>query len=88
MTRLRNTRESNIPSDWLYGVPPEDKDEFIKLWRNSTGILDPLKHILERYLEGLELDTKPDYSEPNWAYIRADKNGQVIALKRILNLLP
>lgn len=83
-----NSPQRNIPTDWIHGLDQEQKQEFEKTWRNSTFVLDKLKAIINRKLEGLELDKEDDYKNPNWPIARADKNGQIRQLKYILSLLP
>lgn len=80
--------DRTIPVDWLYGIPPEEKDSFIEAWRNSTFVLDKLKKYIERELKSLDLDKEDDYQNPNWPIARADKNGQVRSFKKIFRLLP
>lgn len=77
---------SRIPTEWLIGE--ETPEEFEKTWRNSTRVLDRLKEIIDRELNQLYLDLKVDYENPNWQFYRADKNGKIVALERILKLLP
>jgi hypothetical protein len=81
-------RPLNIATDWLHGLDGDDKEGFIQVWRNSKYLLDRLKEIINRELATLYLDLKTDYEKTNWQFIRADKNGRIASLERILTLLP
>ena len=81
-------RQPNIATDWIQGMTQEEKIEFEKSWRNSTFVLDKLKLIIERSLKSLEIDQEDDYDHPQWPIKRADRNGRVKELRRILKLLP
>lgn len=86
--KQNQTSSKTISVEWLYGIPPEDKDDFAKSWANSTHVLDKLKGIIERQLKVLDVDKEDDYNNPNWPLARADKNGQIRVLRKIFNLLP
>lgn len=77
-----------ISVEWFYGMDPSEHQEFEKVWRNSTFLTDKLKGILERRLKELEIDKPDDYNNPQWPVLRADKNGEVRTLQRIIRLLP
>lgn len=81
-------RPSSIPVEWLRGMPAEDGQKVAEVWRNSTYLLDQLRKILLEDLGKIELDSETDYSNPNWQFVRADKNGRAKALNRVLDLLP
>lgn len=85
---LNEGRTPNIAVDWLHGLDPDSREGFEKSWRASTYVLNQLKGIIERELEQLYIDLESDYANPNWALVRADKNGRIIALERIFKLLP
>ena len=87
-TKSQPNREKEIPTDWLYGLEPEEQDELKRVWRNSTYLLDKLKAIIERKATPLFLDRDLDYANPNWEWLRADKNGRLRAYEEISKLLP
>jgi hypothetical protein len=79
----------SISTELLAGIPTqEEREEFERAWRNSTYVLDRLKAALERKMIGLDIDKPDDYDNPSWAVKRADRNGELRALKDILRLLP
>lgn len=77
-----------LPTDLLKTLDPEHNASYEQAWRNATFVTDPIKQAVLKRLESIELDTPADYDSPSWAAKRADKNGQAIALKYILKLLP
>lgn len=83
----QSERVAKIPTDWLIGLE-ESSEEFEKTWRNSTYVLDRLKGIIDREVAQLYIDLDSDYEVPNWALLRADKNGRIRALEKIRKLLP
>lgn len=81
-------RSSRISTEWFHGLSTEDQAALEQTWRNSTYILDRLKGILQRRLTELDTDQEADYNNPSWPVLRADRNGQVRQLKKIISLLP
>lgn len=77
-----------ISTEWLYGLSPEEAVAFESTWRNSTYVLDRLKAILQRELNSINTDKEDDYNNPQWPVLRADRNGQVRQLKKLISLLP
>jgi hypothetical protein len=43
--------------------------------------------IINNYIEDLLYTKKDDLSNPNWAYYRAFKDGQIDGLKKVLTLI-
>jgi len=84
----RRQSERRIAVEWFHGLDPEEQQQLEQVWRNSTYITDKLKGILERRLATLEIDKPDDYNNPQWAVLRADRNGAARTLKEILMLLP
>jgi hypothetical protein len=82
------SNDRRISTEWLHGLSTEEALDFERTWRNSTYVLDRLKAILERKKIGLEVDKCDDYNNPQWAVLRADKNGTLRTLQEILRLLP
>lgn len=67
----------------------EEKEEFAKYVANSSSLLDRLGEIVRIKKESAEkarLD-KEAYSSPSWAFIQADTNGYLRAIREIEHLL-
>lgn len=75
-----------LSSKWFEDTrTAEDKktrEEFI----HGAQVLDILKTIVSRDIERLESTSLSDYDNPNWAFLEADRHGQLRALKQILSL--
>jgi len=80
--------EKRISTEWFHGLDPDEQKSLEQTWRNSTYLLDILKGILQRRLNDLETDKEDDYNNPQWTVLRADRNGQVRQLKKMIDLLP
>lgn len=87
-TQSRSNEDKRISTEWFHGLNPEEHAGLEQTWRNSTYILDKLKGILQRRLAELETDKEDDYNNPQWTVLRADRNGQVRQLKKMISLLP
>jgi hypothetical protein len=85
---LQSQSDRNIPTELVRNLDSEGNAAYEMAWRNSTYVTDRIKEAIEKRIEALELDLPSDYSNPSWAYLRADKNGRVAALTEILKLLP
>lgn len=88
MARLRRTLETTLPLVLVKGLNEEERREYELAWRNSTFVTDRIKGYLLEQLDALELDSDQDYNVPNWAAQRADKNGQMRQLLKLIKLLP
>lgn len=75
-----------LTGKWFIGIKPEEKVEVEQLIRNSTTVLDQLTKVIEAELHELEALKVTDYTNPNWAYQQADKNGAIRVLKNLLLL--
>ena len=68
---------------WSSHLKGDAKDDFNKLVRNSTTLLDRLTKIIDQKIEALEKQRLEleGYSKPNWAYLQADITGSIRELK-------
>lgn len=82
-----NTRFSTA---WVQHIQdPDKRKDFEALVRNSTQVLSRLKEILddrEREMNNVSYSLN-DFSDGNWAYKQAFRNGKFTALKEIKELL-
>ncbi len=85
---LQQSNDRRISTEWFHGLDQADHEEFERIWRNSTYVLDQMKRILQRRLAELETDREDDYNNPQWPVLRADRNGQLRQLKKMIALLP
>ena len=77
-----------ISTKWFEHLEDKDKKaEFAAVLRNNPQILDILKSILVKEYELCLTLKKSDYSNTNWAYLRADSDGYQRAIQNFLNLL-
>lgn len=75
--------------EWFKGIPPEKKDGFEELIRNSTTALGQLVHIVDAWEQELDraaLSTE-DYDSPSWAAKQAHRNGDRSRLRKLRDLL-
>lgn len=68
------------------GLDEKGKEEFRRLLAHSA-LIRRLREILTEEISVLENTSKTDYEKAAWAFYQADKNGELRALKKILNLL-
>jgi hypothetical protein len=80
--------DRNVPIIWVRSAKTAEEAEAIAAAWKTSPLLNQLKEIVENLRDGLVIDNFTDYNTPNWAVIRADKNGQIIAYNEILKLLP
>ncbi len=85
---MKIQKSQNFPLSLSKGLGQEDLADYQNAWRNSTYVTDRIKQVLLEALESLELDSEQDYANPNWQFVRADKNGQAKAIKSFIRLLP
>jgi hypothetical protein len=66
----------------------KEKEDFGSLVRNSTQVLSRLKAILEEELESQlkQETTLSDFSDPNWPYKQAFRNGSKATLNKLKDL--
>jgi hypothetical protein len=88
MSKKKPTKLSNFPLELSKGMSDEDRKDFELAWRNSTYVTDVIKEQLETRLESLLLDNEDDYANPNWQYVRADRNGRIKEIKQLIRYLP
>jgi hypothetical protein len=88
MKTQNNQKIQNFPLQLSKGLVEEDRQDYESAWRNSTYVTDRIKQVLLDKLESLTVDQEQDYNIPNWPYYRADKNGQIKAIKDFIRLLP
>lgn len=86
--KIPKTQNQNFPLSLSKGLSEEDRKDYETAWRNCTYVTDRIKQVLTDALESLELDGDEDYANPNWQFLRADRNGQAKAIKNFLRLLP
>lgn len=69
----------------------EDKDGFTNTVYNHSNdvVLMRLRSIIQRAIESCETAERSvkAYDVPNWAYLQADSNGSIRALKQLDDLL-
>lgn len=77
-----------MQSSWLKDAKnTEERKELEKTLRNSRFALDILAKMVYNISKDIEKSKFDDYDSPSWAYSQADKNGQLRAYRRILDLL-
>lgn len=70
--------------DWTKHIKdPDKKQDFEVTVRNSTTALRRLYELLEEEEQSLSVSKEEDYSVPNWAYLMADRQGQLRAIRRM-----
>lgn len=75
---------------WTKDLEGDAKADFEALVRNSTRVLTRLKAIIEdreRQLINQGLSSE-DFSDPNWSHKQAHRNGGLLELKIIKDLIP
>jgi hypothetical protein len=65
----------------------EEQKKFREYVLSSVGVLKRLETILKEKEVSREVFTEEDYKNPSWAYMQADRNGYVRALKEVTALL-
>lgn len=76
-------------TDWFKDLPKEQQEDRKAMVKSAQPTLKVLKSILDKMLDELETERskKAHYDSPAWAYLQADNNGAVRALKRVIDLL-
>jgi hypothetical protein len=77
-----------LQSNWFRGIPEAEKEEVEKIIRNSTIVLDQLTKHLEAEIRSMESaqTATSEFSDPNWPYRQADRNGAVRTLRNLLKM--
>ena len=77
----------SLCSKWFRGDATPDEKKHLELSiRNSVFTLDLLSKVIEQSIEELNRNKFEDYSTPGWDLRRADKDGQIRALRDILKM--
>lgn len=71
-------------TEWFKGLTQEEKAKKKDLLKANKKVLKELSAILE---SKKICPKKEDYSNPNWAYYRADMDGYNRALTTVLNII-
>ncbi len=86
---LKKTQNSsNFPLELTKGMEEIERQDYEVAWRNSTYVTDRIKQLMLSKLEALLLDNEDDYANPNWQYLRADRNGRIKEIKQLIRYLP
>jgi hypothetical protein len=81
---------ANLSVLWTKGCKtPEEKGALEALIRNSGPSFRPLIGIIQEELRQMDIGERSvgDFSEANWAYKQAFRNGQKASLTKILSLI-
>ena len=76
-----------IKTPWLQGVKDQDKPQVVQSLRAYLELSNTKKLIEILVKREKQLDSPVDYTNPNWAFETAHRNGQRQMLKEIRNLL-
>jgi hypothetical protein len=80
---------NNLPMAWLKGATTqEEKEKREVLLRNSTAQFTLLLQVLQDRFESIERKgfREEDYSDQNWVFLQAFRNGQLAMLTDIAEL--
>lgn len=89
MRHQKTTQTSKgLPLDLVVGLSEQERRDFETAWRNSTYVLDRIKKLMQDRLADLQIDDREDYANPNWPFLRADKNGRMAELRDLLRYFP
>lgn len=73
--------------DWTKGIKdPEEAKKVQESVRNCQKVLDILSEICYNSIVELEKTKISDYDSPSWSHKQAHKNGEIEALKRVIEL--
>ncbi len=77
-----------LASNWFRGIPESEKEDVEKIIRNSTIVLDQLTKHLEAEIKSTESAqiATSEFSDPNWPYRQADRNGALRTLRNLLKM--
>ena len=75
---------------WYAQFEARDEDSQKKVYdslRSANLILEGAIGLLEKDLATLQKTTHEDYDSPSWSHKQAHINGEIAALKKVINLL-
>lgn len=77
----------SLSSKWYSGnMTPEEKQQRERTVRGARTTLDLLTQVIEQQIAELEANKFEDYSIPGWEYRTADRNGQIRAFRKMIEL--
>jgi hypothetical protein len=76
-----------INEQWLRGLDGPERDEMKNLVINNTKLLDKLTEILYNIQVKKEDTVLEDYDSPSWSHKQAHINGEIAAIKRVLEII-
>ncbi len=75
-----------MDSRLLANLDDKAQKEFLQEFINSR-VREQVEQILLQWKDELEKNPVGDYEVPSWAYLRADKDGQLRTLRKVLDLI-
>lgn len=80
--------ESKLTMDWTkHESDPEKKENLENAILNSTTALRRLLELIEEDEQELLQNPISNYNVPNWAYLQADRAGQIRQINKIKSRL-
>lgn len=76
-----------ISEAWLRGLQDENRESFKKEVISSKKVLDKLVEILYNMEEGKREVSLPDYDNPSWSHKQAHLNGELAAIRKVIELI-
>lgn len=76
-----------VNEELLKGLKGPDREEFKTLIVNNKKLLDKVVEILYNRGEGKRDTVLSDYDTPSWSHKQAHLNGEIAALKKMVELL-
>lgn len=75
--------------EWFKGVPPDRKDAYESVIRNSTVMAERLLALCDEWENDLSrAETKvSDYDTASWGYKQAHRNGDRARIRKLRDLL-
>lgn len=74
--------------DWLVSVAQENKEDLLKIIKNSSIIRNQLVVIIDKMINQINSkNLSDDYMSPSWPYLQADRLGQLKSLDKIRRLV-
>jgi hypothetical protein len=77
----------HVNEQLLSGLRGEKREEMKNIVLQNTILLDKLREILYNMQEGRSSSVVTDYDSPSWSHKQAHLNGEVAALKKVIELL-
>lgn len=81
------TSKVNIDTRLYMGLADTDKEDFKTYFLNCGQVRDQIIKVLEEKLALVQTTSESHYQNNDWAYLQADRNGQVRVLKDLIKLL-